>query len=73
MNENDSIPFEYKIEKSRINPQTGHSENINVYVYRFTVNADYKPRVPLGFYEIGQKGGDILQGNEGTTLVRVKK
>ena len=73
LNENDSIPFKYKIEKNKTNPQTKKiDDELEFYVYRFTLNAGYELSFPLGFYEIGQKGGAILNGNNGMTLVRVK-
>ncbi|KQC32671.1 hypothetical protein AAU57_04545 [Nonlabens sp. YIK11] len=70
INENDTIPFAYKIEKNRINPKTNKINDVEFYVYRFTINAEYELDFPIGFYEIGQKGGDLLQGNDGIILVR---
>ena len=73
INKNDTIPFTYKIEKNRINPKTNKIDDVEFYVYRFTINAEYELNFPIGFYEIGQKGGDVLQGNDGLTLVRKRK
>ena len=72
VNNNAAIPFEYEIETSQIIPEMENSDNrkVKVYIYRFTVNADYNLSFPLGFYEIGQKGGDVLRGSPGLTLVR---
>lgn len=68
----DSIPFQYKIESFRTNSKTKkqNNEKVKFYIYRFTVSAEYKLSFPLGFIEIGQKRGDVLQGNNGMTLVR---
>lgn len=73
INQNDTIPFVYKIEKNRINPKTNKINDVKFYVYRFTINAEYELNFPIGFYEIGQKGGDVLQGSDGLTLVRKRK
>lgn len=71
VNEVDTIPFKYKIEMYRINRKIGKTEKekIKLYVYRFTINANYELNFPLGFTEVGQKGGDVLEGNDGLTLV----
>tara|TARA_R110002012_G_scaffold217900_2_gene389155 strand:- start:19 stop:357 length:339 start_codon:yes stop_codon:yes gene_type:complete len=72
VNGTDSIPFQYKIESTRTNPKAErkNNEKVKLYVYRFTVSAEYELSFPLGFIEIGQKKGDVLQGNNGMTLVR---
>ncbi|XLS27640.1 hypothetical protein ACJD0Z_10575 [Flavobacteriaceae bacterium M23B6Z8] len=73
INKIDTIPFVYKIEKNRINPKTNKVDELKFYFYRFTINAKYELNFPIGFYEIGQKGGDILQGSDGLTLVSKRK
>ncbi len=64
----DSIPFNYKIEKNKIDNVS--SKKVITYVYRFTIDADYDLDFPLSLYEIGQKRGSVLQVNDSLTFVR---
>jgi hypothetical protein len=66
--DNDSIPFRYKIEKSKV--VNGTQRKIKTYVYRFTVDAKYKLSFPLGLYGIGQKRSKVLQVNNSLIFVR---
>lgn len=68
INNNDSIPFKYKIEKNKIDNRA--ERKVKTYVYRFTVDARYKLDFPLGLYEIGQKRGKILRVNDSLIFVR---
>ena len=72
INKNDTIPFKYKIEKSKflIKEKNNIKREIDFYVYRFTINAEYNLNFPVGFYEIGQKRGNVIQNNNGITLVK---
>jgi len=65
---NDSIPFSYKIEKNKIDNRL--EKKVKTYVYRFTVDGEYKLDFPLGLYEIGQKRGKILRVNDSLIFVR---
>lgn len=65
---NNSIPFVYKIEKNKIDNEA--AKKVTTYVYRFTVDAKYNIDFPLGLYEIGQKRGKILQVNDSLTFVK---
>ena len=64
----DSIPFSYKIEKNKIENEM--AKKIKTYVYRFTIDAKYNIDFPLGLYEIGQKRGKVLQVNDSLTFIR---
>lgn len=68
MGDRDSIPFEYKIEKSKVD--NGDAKKVNTYVYRFTVDAKYGFDFPFGLYEIGQKRSPVLRANDSLTFVR---
>jgi len=65
---NDSIPFTYEIEKNKID--NGSTKKMNIYVYRFTIDAKYKLDFPIGLYEIGKKRGNVLQINDSIIFVR---
>ncbi|GAK98322.1 hypothetical protein JCM19294_1516 [Nonlabens tegetincola] len=64
----DRIPFDYKIEKSKVD--NGDAKKIKTYVYRFTVDAKYDFYFPFGLYEIGQKRSPVLRANDSLTFVR---
>ena len=68
MGNSDSIPFDYKIEKSRV--ESGNANKVKTYVYRFTVDAKYDFDFPFGLYEIGQKRSPVLRANDSLTFVR---
>jgi hypothetical protein len=76
----DTIPFKYKIEKyrfdrSKVYPinENSKTKKVAFYVYRFTIDAGFYNEInlyPLGFYEIGKKKGMKLYLNDGTFFVK---
>lgn len=64
----DSIPFDYKIERNKLD--NGDAKKVKTYVYRFNIDAKYNIDFPLGLYEIGQKRGKVLRVNDSLTFVR---
>lgn len=71
----DSIPFNYKIERSKVERKSIKEtvRKVKYFVYRFSISAEYNIDFPLGLLEIGQKRGKIIQATDSLIFIRQDK